>query len=55
MEQKQETLNTILLQAYIKIVTGEEPISYFDELKTMWSENGGDEIIAELEDYYSAN
>ena len=27
MEQKQETLNTILLLAYIKIVIGEEPIS----------------------------
>lgn len=55
MEQKQETLKTMTLQAFIKIVTGEEPVSYFDEFKTMWYENGGAEIIAELEDYYSNN
>lgn len=55
MEQKQETLNTMMLQAYIKIVTGEEPIEYFDEFKEEWYKNGGEEIIAELEEFYSNN
>ena len=52
MAQKKATIDTLELQAYIKIVTGVEPISYFDEMKEEWYANGGSEIIAELEDYY---
>ena len=53
MAQKKATIDTMELQAYIKIVTGEEPISYFDEMKKNWYANGGSEIIAELEAYYA--
>ncbi|MBS6195912.1 MAG: extracellular solute-binding protein [Clostridiales bacterium] len=52
MAQKMTTLDTLELQAYIKIVTGEEPISYFDEFEEEWLANGGTEIIEELETYY---
>ena len=52
MAQKKTTIDTLELQAYIKIVTGEEPISYFDEMKEKWYANGGSDIIAELEEYY---
>lgn len=52
MAQKKTTIDTLELQAYIKIVTGEEPISYFDQMKEAWYSNGGNEIIAELEAYY---
>lgn len=51
-EQKMETLNTMMLQAFVKIVTGEEPVSWFDEFKEQWYANGGEEIIAEMEEYY---
>lgn len=52
MAQKKATIDTLELQAYIKIVTGEEPITYFDEMKEQWYANGGAEIIAELESFY---
>lgn len=52
-EQKMESLNTLRLQAYVKIVTGEEDISYYDTFKDEWYANGGTEILAELSDYYA--
>ncbi len=53
MEQKKAALDTLESKAYIKIVTGEEPIEYFDQFVSDWNEYGGKDIIAELEEYYA--
>lgn len=52
MEQKKAALDTLELKAYIKIVTGEEPIEYFDQFVEDWLAYGGTEIINELEEYF---
>jgi len=52
MEQKKAALDTLELKAYIKIVTGEEPIDYFDTFVEEWYSYGGQEIIDELQEYY---
>ncbi len=53
MEQKKAALDTLELKAYIQIVTGEQPIEYFEQYKADWMSYGGAEIIAEMEDYYA--
>ncbi len=42
---KLEQLET---QAYLKIITGEEPIDYFDKFVDEWYKEGGDKIIQEV-------
>jgi putative aldouronate transport system substrate-binding protein len=52
MEQKKAALDTLELKAYMKIVTGEEPIEYFNQFVEDWNSYGGAEIIDELQEYY---
>lgn len=52
MEQKKAALDTLELKAYVKIVTGVEPIEYFDQFVEEWNSYGGTEIIGELQEYY---
>jgi putative aldouronate transport system substrate-binding protein len=40
------TLNDILIEGWIKIITGEEPVSYFDTLVNVWKSSGGDIVTA---------
>lgn len=42
---KLEELET---QAYLKIITGEEPIDYFDKFVDEWYKQGGNEIVDEV-------
>lgn len=35
-------------QAYLKIITGEEPIDYFDKFVDEWYKQGGDKIVEEV-------
>lgn len=42
---KLEELET---QAYLKIITGEEPIDYFDEFVKEWYKEGGSKVIEEV-------
>jgi len=53
MEQKKAALDTLELKAYIKVVTGEEPIEYFEQYVEDWMSYGGADIIAEMEEYYA--
>ncbi|MDR1174439.1 MAG: extracellular solute-binding protein [Treponema sp.] len=36
------TLDDMLKEGFIKIITGERPVSYFDELVNQWKNSGGD-------------
>lgn len=47
---KLEELET---QAYLKIITGEEPIEYFDEFVDEWYSEGGSKIIEEVTESYN--
>ena len=46
-------LNKLMTDSYIKIITGEQPISYFDTFVTNWKSNGGDIILKEANDFYA--
>lgn len=48
-------LNKIENEAYIKIITGEKPVSYFDDFVKSWNAAGGDKVIQEVNDWYAKN
>lgn len=41
-------LTTLQEQAYVSIITGDKPISYFDEFVRLWRQNGGEVIEKEM-------
>jgi len=41
-------LEELETQAYLKIITGEEPIDYFDEFVEEWYKDGGSKVIEEV-------
>ncbi|AYA76142.1 sugar ABC transporter substrate-binding protein [Bacillus sp. Y1] len=49
MEKKGANLLKLEEEDFIKIVTGTEPLDYFETFVTNWKKQGGDEIIAEIE------
>lgn len=49
MEKKGANLIKLEEEAFIKIVTGTEPLDYFDTFVSKWKNQGGDEIISEIE------
>lgn len=50
MKLKWANLNKLEDEAFIKIVTGEEPVDYFDTFVSTWKSTGGDSIVAEVEE-----
>lgn len=46
------TLDTILLEGFIKIIVGDEPIEYFDTVVERWKAAGGSQAIKEMEELY---
>jgi putative aldouronate transport system substrate-binding protein len=49
LEKKGANLLKLEEEDFIKIVTGAEPLEYFDTFVSNWKSQGGDEIIAEIE------
>jgi putative aldouronate transport system substrate-binding protein len=49
MEKKGANLLKLEEEDFIKIVTGTEPLDYFDTFVSNWKKQGGDEIIDEIE------
>lgn len=47
------TLDDILKEGYTKIITGLEPVDYFDTLVEEWKTAGGDEVTKAVNDAYS--
>ncbi len=45
-------LATLANQMITNIITGAEPVDYFDEFVELWKSNGGDEITAEINEWY---
>lgn len=48
------TLNTMQLETYTKIITGEADISAYDEFVEKWNSLGGTDITNEVNEWYSA-
>lgn len=46
------TLNDILIEGFTKIITGEEPIDYFDTLVQEWMTAGGAQATQEINETY---
>ena len=49
MTQRWANLQTLETETLVKIITGEEPIEYFDEFVETWRQMGGDTIIGEVQ------
>lgn len=54
MSSKMATLNTMQLETYTKIITGEADISAYDEFVEKWNSLGGTDITNEVNEWYSA-
>ena len=48
MEKVWWKLEDMEKQAYLKIITGEEPIDYFDQFVDSWYREGGKQITDEV-------
>jgi len=46
---------TLIQQGFAKIVFGEEPVDYYDELIDTWMKAGGEDIIKEATEWYNEN
>ncbi len=46
------TLNDILVEGFTKIILGEQPIDYFDELVQQWYAAGGEKATQEINETY---
>jgi putative aldouronate transport system substrate-binding protein len=53
-EDKVETdLNKLRDEAYLDIITGKQPISYFDDFVKQWNDAGGSQLTQEANDWYA--
>ncbi|MNL86936.1 hypothetical protein D3C87_2158660 [compost metagenome] len=52
MSAKGALLSKLESETYLKIIYGEKPIDYFDEFVKEWKANGGDQITAEVNQWY---
>lgn len=50
MKDKWGILESKQLEAYIKIIMGEEPIDAFDDFVKEWNENGGETVVKEVQE-----
>lgn len=50
MEKKWANLGKLEEESFIKIVTGNKPLDYFDTYVSNWKKQGGDEIISEIKE-----
>lgn len=50
MKQTWANLTKLEQESFIKIVTGSEPLDYFDTFVSNWKKQGGDQIIQEIEE-----
>ena len=52
MPQYWTSMDTLRQTAYIQIITGEQPVDYFDSFVEQWYAMGGEAITAEANDWY---
>ena len=52
MNEYNSTLNTLTEQMITNIISGSQPVDYFDEFVSEWLANGGEEITGEVNEWY---
>ncbi|QJC51516.1 extracellular solute-binding protein [Paenibacillus albicereus] len=55
MDRKWESLLTMQKQAYLKIITGNEPLDSFDRFVEDWNKQGGDQVTQEVQEEVQKN
>ena len=55
MTSRKSTLDAMLDQMFIKIISGQEPLDSFDTVVEEWKAAGGDDMTAEVNEWYAAN
>ncbi|MDI4644031.1 extracellular solute-binding protein [Cohnella hashimotonis] len=55
MVDKGVNLTKLELDAFTKIITGNEPIESFDKFVTNWKKQGGDDVTKAINEWYTAN
>lgn len=53
MTQKMSTLEKMRDEIIVQIITGEKPVSEFDTFVENWYQLGGEQIVAEMNEWYS--
>ncbi|MNP47382.1 hypothetical protein D3C76_1414330 [compost metagenome] len=53
MQNVWEQLTTMEQETFTKIIYGNEPIEAFDTFVKQWHEKGGDQVIDEVNEWYS--
>lgn len=54
MQSKGALLNKLESETYLKIIYGEKPVDYFDEFVQEWKASGGDQVIADANEWYES-
>ncbi len=54
MIEKKAYLNKLQLENFTKIIMGTQPIDSFDQFVSDWNANGGDQITAEVNEWYAS-
>ncbi|MDO4293286.1 MAG: extracellular solute-binding protein [Eubacteriales bacterium] len=55
MSSKKSTLDDMLDQTFIKIIAGQESLDAFDTVVENWKSAGGDDMTAEVNEWYASN
>ena len=55
MASKKTTLDDMLKQTFIKIIAGQTPVDSFDTTVAEWKAAGGDDMTAEVNEWYTLN
>jgi len=53
-QSKGASLDTLTDETFLKIIMGEAPVDSFDDYVQQWKALGGDDVIKEVNDWYSA-
>ncbi len=54
MISRQSELNKLRDNTFLAIIMGESPVDYFDTFVEQWKAQGGDEISAEVNEWYQS-
>ena len=55
MSERKTTMDDMLDQTFIKIISGQETLDAFDSVVEEWTTAGGQEMTDEVNEWYSAN
>lgn len=54
MVERWVDLDKLVQEAHLSIITGGQPIEYFDEMVAQWKQQGGDQVMAEVNEWWAS-